>query len=71
MKIENIKKAMKEYVDFFGSELLNRDEIDNCKTKKELAAIIVSHHDHIESRANDAQKSLERFSRQLGLENLT
>lgn len=71
MKITEIKKQMKEYTDMFGQPLLNNSDIDGCKTKRELAEIIDLHHTHIGEVANDAQHSLDRFKRTIGLGNLS
>lgn len=70
MTISETKNKMKEYRDYFGGTLINHSDIDNCKTKKELAEIIQSHHDFIESMATDAQSSLDRFKQKIQLHNL-
>lgn len=65
MKIDDIKKQMKEYTDFFGGQLINHSEIDKAETEIELERIIDKHHDYISDMANDAQNSLDRWRRTL------
>lgn len=67
MKIEAIKKKMVEYRDFFGFDLLGVSEVEKATTKEELAEIINQHYTHLELMCNDAQSSLERFRKSLGL----
>ena len=57
MKIEKIKKEMIEYRDFYGGDLLESNEIKNCKTKKELAKIIEHHRDHMEAMLSEMLKT--------------
>lgn len=67
MKIEEIKKKMIAYRDFYGFDLLGVDEVNKATTKKELATILNQHETHIEMMCNDAQASLGRFRNSLGL----
>jgi hypothetical protein len=67
MKIEQIKKEMKSYEDFYGGDFLDTPEIDNATTFIELAGIIRRHSEHIESMERDAQKHLNDFKKRLGL----
>ncbi len=69
MEIFDIKKEMKQYRDMLGADLLDVSEVDNAKTKKQLAAIIDNHSNHLEMILTDAQSSLERFRKKLGLHN--
>lgn len=64
------KKRMKAYVDFFGCRLINYAEIDQCKTNEELIQIFSTHHSFLEDQCNDAQKSMERFQRSIGVYSL-
>ena len=66
MNILQIKKEMVSYVDYFGGDL-DRFKIDQAKTLKELNDIIDDHYDKLSDMANDAQNSLDRFRRKLGL----
>ena len=70
MNISEIKKAMKDYRDFFGGTLIEYEIIDSCKTKKELADVIDNHNSFIEAMATDAQRSLGIFKQKVGLSHL-
>lgn len=66
-ELENAKNKMKIYVDFYGGNLKDKDKIDEAKNVEDLEAIFSSHHDFITDMATDAQASLERFKRNLGI----
>lgn len=65
MNIDEIKKQMKEYRDFFGGDLINVDEIDNCANKGELRRLIDRHSEHIEMQCSDALRHLDRLTERL------
>lgn len=67
MKIKEVKTRMIEYRDLFGGSLINAEEISKCSTKKELAELIDAHEIFLEGIVNDAQNSLMRFKRNIGL----
>lgn len=67
MNIKDIKKEMKDYIDFFGGSLISYERIDYCKTKKELSELIDEHNNHMEGMLTDAQSSLSRFKQKLTL----
>jgi len=67
MDLDEIKKEMINYRDMFGGDLLEVANVKDAATKEELAAIIDSHNDHMELMLNDAQSSLNRFKRRIGL----
>lgn len=67
MTIEEIKKSMKSFRDFYGQSLLEIDQVDSCTTKNELKEILDSHYNFLEAQNNDAQCSLERYKKTLGL----
>lgn len=67
MNLEDTKKAMLEYQDLFGQQLVDYSLIKTAKNKDELGRIIDAHLIFIESAANDAQDSLERFKQEIGL----
>ncbi len=69
MNLEDTKKAMLGFTDSFGQQLVDYDLIQNAKSKDELGRILDSHYNFIESAANDAQHSLERFKQKIGLKN--
>lgn len=66
-ELENAKYQMKIYVDFFGGSLIDKEQIDTAKTVEDLEHIFVRHHDYITDMATDAQASLERFKRKIGV----
>ena len=70
MKIEEIKKEMTAYRDFFGFDLLGVSEVEKATTTKELADILNQHETHIEMMCNDAQADLGRFRQRLGLNDI-
>ncbi len=70
MTLKKIKQEMKAYRDLFGGQLINSDEIDRAKTKKELAGIIDKHKDFMDSMLADAETSLVHFKRSIGLEGI-
>lgn len=67
MTIGKIKKEMLEWKDFWGGEIINSDEIDKAKTKKELAQILDRHENFMKYQAIDAESHLENFRRKLNI----
>lgn len=67
MDIQQIKKEMKEYTDYFGGNL-DHFKIDQAETLKDLYDIFEDHYDRLSDMANDAQNSLDRFRRKLDLQ---
>ncbi len=70
MKAEELKEAkekMKNYIDIFGGQLSNKHLIDDAKNIIHLDNIFNAHHDYITDMATDAQGSLERFKRSIGV----
>jgi hypothetical protein len=67
MNLQEQKKKMLEFKDFYGGQLLDFDDIQKAKSKWQLAKIIDNHYNHIESMCNDAQSSLERFKKEIQL----
>lgn len=65
--IAQIKKEMIDHVDFFGRDIINSDEIEGAKTKKQLRDILDRHSQHMEMMAVDAQSHHDRFVKKLGL----
>lgn len=68
MKIEEIKKQMLQFRDFYGGDLLNADEVEAATSRKELAGIIERHRQHLEAMSCDADSHLTNFKRKIGLE---
>jgi hypothetical protein len=65
MTIKQIKKKMKEYRDFYGGDLLNVGDIDVCKTKGELLAIVNKHKRYMEMMLIDALTHIENFEKEI------
>lgn len=67
MSIEEIKRKMLDYRDYFGQALINSSDIEGCENITQLAEILDYHEEFIEIQCNDAQSSVNRFKRNLGL----
>lgn len=67
MKLEEIKNKMASYRDYFGSPLINSDDIEACESSEDLAEILDYHEQFIGDQCNEAQNSVNRFKRSLGL----
>lgn len=67
MKLDEIKKQMLEYRDFYGGDLLGVDKINGCKTKQELSVILREHESHMEMMLNDAMSHLSNFRKKVGM----
>jgi hypothetical protein len=67
MTIENIKKEMLKYRDFYGGNLLEVGEIENATTKEELEKIIENHRSHMEAMLSDANGHLDNLKRKCKL----
>lgn len=59
------KQKMHEYRDPLGNELSLKDAIDSATTKEELEELFWKHCDYIADIANDTQKSVLRYKREL------
>jgi hypothetical protein len=64
---EKAKEQMKNYTDFWGGELHDKHLIKDAKNIFDLETILNNHHDYITDMATDAQASLERFKRSIGV----
>lgn len=67
MKIEEIKKRMLAWIDFYGGDISASDEIKKARTKKQLAAILNKHEAFMEDMLSDAKSHLYHFKEQIGL----
>lgn len=65
--IAQIKEAMLNHRDFYGGDILNSDEIEKAKTKKQLKDILNRHSQHMEMMAVDAESHHCNFVNSLGL----
>lgn len=70
MKIQEIKKEMLEFEDFYGSDLIVMSQIKSAKSKIELKEIIRCHKRRMEDSLLDAISHLEEFEKRLGLDQL-
>lgn len=66
VKLQFIKQKMKDFRDLFGNELLGSHQIDNCKDIFDCNELINKHMQHIEDSANDAVRSMENWTREIG-----
>lgn len=66
-ELETAKQKMMNYKDLFGGELNNKHLIKDAKNVIDLENILNDHHDYIGDMANDAQNSLSRFKRKIGV----
>lgn len=69
MKIADIKKKMLAHKDFYGGDIMQRDEIKKATSKKELNRIMDDYSMHLEMMAIDAMSYHDNFKRSLGLNN--
>ena len=67
MTIENIKKEMLKYRDFYGGNLLEISEIEKATSKEELEKIIENHRSHMEAMLSDANGHLDNLKRRCKL----
>lgn len=67
MKLQDIKKEMLKYIDFYGGDLINSDEIAAATTKLQLEKIIERHRSHMEMMLSDAHSHLNNFKKKVGL----
>lgn len=67
MTLENIKKEMLKYRDFYGGDLLEVGEIEKATTKEELEKIIENHRSYIEAMLSDANGHLDNLKRRCKL----
>jgi hypothetical protein len=67
MTLDEIKKEMKEYRDFYGQDLLDSGDIDNCKSILSCESLIERHRCHIEAMFADANSHLDDFKRRIGV----
>lgn len=65
MRVREIKAKMKKWKDLAGFDL--SADIDSIKTKEEAKAILTEHYNWLDNLANDAQRSVDRFRKELGL----
>lgn len=68
MTLLEIKNRMLEWSDFYGGDLPDYERIKNAKTKRELARILEDHRTFMELMLSDANRHIDDFKRELGLD---
>ena len=67
MTLEEKKKEMLEYRDFYGGDIFFSDEIKSAKSNKELHDIFNKYHHHLEDQLSDALRHLESFKKRINV----
>ena len=67
MKIKEIKNKLLNWSDFYGQDIVDRQSIENAKTKSELKEVLQKHRDWLEMQNSDALADLDTFMRDLEL----
>ncbi len=67
MTIEQIKKEMLAFEDFYGGDFLDDSQIKKARSKKQLAKVIERHRSHMEDMLSDAFRHLDDFKTKMGL----
>ncbi len=58
---------MLEYIDFYGGDITQTDEIKNATTREELAEILERKRSQMEDMLADANSHLDNFKKRIGL----
>ena len=61
MNLEECKKEMLRFRDFYGGDLIGYDRIFECKSKKQLKKILDEHFVYLEQQSIDAKTHLDNF----------
>lgn len=67
MTIKQIKEKILNWTDFYGGDIIDREEVKTAKTKKELTDSLHHHKRFLENQNIDAISHLEEFEKELGL----
>ncbi len=67
LNINQIKKKLLQWEDFYGQDLLNIDDIKKCKTKSDCLIILQLHRRFQEDQSIEAGTHLDSFITELGL----
>ena len=67
MTVEECKKQLFEFKDFYGGDLIVFDEIEKAKTYNDIDAIIRGHECMLENTHTDALSHLRNFRMKLGI----
>jgi len=67
MKINDIKREMLSWSDYYGGDIMQQDQILKCKTKKQLSEVMENHIRFLEMQNIDALTHAENFKKSMGL----
>lgn len=67
MTIQEIKKMLLDWNDFYGQDIVDTGAIDDAKTKKDLRNVLEDHKFSLENQNIDALQDLDNFIDELGL----
>ncbi len=68
MKLDEIKKRMLDWRDFYGADISNSDDIRRARTKRECVAILSRYALLLEAQHQDAMNDMDKFRKSLGLD---
>lgn len=67
MEIKEIKEKMLEWEDFYGADIMQKQDIKKARTKRELNEIMEAYARHMEDRESDARAHFDKFHASLDL----
>ena len=67
MLIEEIRRRILKWEDFYGGDILDSEAVEKAKTKKELSQILDRHEDFMYSMYLDACSTITDFKRELNI----
>lgn len=70
MKIEDLKKEILNFEDFYGQDIVQTDLIQKSKTKKQLLYILLDHRRFLEDQNCDALTHIDNFIKKLSLNDI-
>lgn len=65
--LEDIKKQLLNYRDFYGGDISETDLINNARSMEDIAAVLDKHERLLEDMLCDARSHLNNFRRKIGL----
>ena len=65
LRLKEIKSRLLEWKDFYGQDIVQRDEIKKAKTEEELEEILDTHYRFLENQGQDAKADLDSFKNEL------
>ena len=67
MSIEQIKKKLLEWRDFYGQDITDTDAIKSVKTRDDVRKVLEKHRVFLENQATDASTDIDEMERKLGI----